>query len=164
MPGCVAIAMGRSKLPVILDESGAALFGDDYVFEYGVSTWAREGSDAVIVAMGTVAGAAVDAADGLRDEGISVGVCIVSSPLDLDSEAMERVAEAPWALVVEDHGWRTGLWASVAEWLVLNDRSVAAVPLGVDGYQSSGAASDLFARVGLDAAGIVQRSRELLAR
>ena len=164
MPGCVAIAMGRSKLPVILDESGAALFGDDYVFEYGVSTWAREGSDAVIVAMGTVAGAAVDAADGLHDEGISVGVCIVSSPLDLDTEAMERVAEAPWALVVEDHGWRTGLWASVAEWLVLHGREARAVPLGVDGYQSSGRASELLTRAGLDRAGIMQRMRELLAR
>ncbi|MBN2248583.1 MAG: transketolase [Coriobacteriia bacterium] len=164
MPGCVAIAMGRSKLPVILDHEGSPLFGDGYSFEYGVSTWAREGEDIVIVTMGTVAGAAVDAADSLRDEGVSAGVCIVSSPLDLDADAMERVAAAPWVLVAEDHGWRTGLWASVAEWLVLNDRRVAAVPLGVDGYQSSGAASELFARAGLDRSGIAQRVRELLAR
>ncbi len=164
MPGCVAIAMGRSKLPVILDEAGAPLFGDGYVFEYGASTWARTGSDAVIVTMGTVAGAAVDAADELRDEGISVGVCIVSSPLDLDAGAMERIADAPWVLVVEDHGWRTGLWASVAEWLVLHGRDAGAVPLGVDGYQSSGPASELLARAGLDRAGIAQRVRELLAR
>ena len=164
MPGCVALAMGRSKLPVILDPAGTPLFGEGYTFEYGVSTWAREGEDIVIVTMGTLAGAAVEAADTLRDEGVSAGVCIVSSPLDLDAEAMERVASAAWVLVVEDHGWRSGLWASVAEWLVLNDRSVAAVPLGVDGYQSSGAASDLFARAGLDAAGVVQRARELLAR
>lgn len=163
MPGCVAIAMGRSKLPVILDEAGAPLFGDGHAFEYGVSTWARTGSDAVIVAMGTVAGAAVDAADELRDDGVSVGVCIVSSPLDLDDAAMERVADAPWVLVVEDHGWRTGLWASVAEWLVLHGRDARAVPLGVDGYQSSGLASELLARAGLDRAGIVQRVRELLA-
>lgn len=114
--------------------------------------------------MGTVAGAAVDAADELRDEGISVGVCIVSSPLDLDAEAMERIADAPWVLVVEDHGWRTGLWASVAEWLVLHGRDARAVPLGVDGYQSSGPASELLARAGLDRAGIAQRVRELLAR
>ncbi|MEA5075659.1 MAG: transketolase [Coriobacteriia bacterium] len=163
MPGCVAIAMGRSKLPVILDEAGAPLFGDGHAFEYSVSTWARTGSDAVIVAMGTVAGAAVDAADELRDDGVSVGVCIVSSPLDLDDAAMERVADAPWVLVVEDHGWRTGLWASVAEWLVLHGRDARAVPLGVDGYQSSGLASELLARAGLDRAGIVQRVRELLA-
>ncbi|MHB1136333.1 MAG: transketolase [Coriobacteriia bacterium] len=164
MPGCVAVAMGRSKLPVVLDSAGTPLFGEDYTFEYGVSTWAREGDDIVIVTMGTVAGAAVDAADSLKSEGVSAGVCIVSSPLDLDTEAMARIAAAPWVLVVEDHGWRSGLWASVAEWLVLNDRVVAAVPLGVDGYQSSGAAAELFARVGLDSAGIAQRVRELLAR
>ena len=164
MPGCVALAMGRSKLPVILDAAGAPLFGDGYTFEYGVSTWAREGDDIVIVTMGTVSGATVDAADALRSEGVSAGVCIVSSPLDLDPDAMERIAAAPWVLVTEDHGWRSGLWASVAEWLVLNDRTVAAVPLGVDGYQSSGAAAELFSRVGLDSAGIAQRVRELLAR
>ncbi|MHB8050995.1 MAG: transketolase [Coriobacteriia bacterium] len=164
MPGCVALAMGRSKLPVVLDSAGTPLFGEDYTFEYGVSTWAREGDDIVIVTMGTVAGAAVDAADSLKSEGVSAGVCIVSSPLDLDTEAMARIAAAPWVLVVEDHGWRSGLWASVAEWLVLNDRVVAAVPLGVDGYQSSGAAAEIFARVGLDSAGIAQRVRELLAR
>ncbi|MHB1017691.1 MAG: transketolase [Coriobacteriia bacterium] len=164
MPGCVALAMGRSKLPVILDAAGAPLFGDGYAFEYGVSTWAREGDDIVIVTMGTVSGAAVDAADALRSESVSAGVCIVSSPLDLDPDAMERIAAAPWVLVTEDHGWRSGLWASVAEWLVLNDRTVAAVPLGVDGYQSSGAAAELFSRVGLDSAGIAQRVRELLAR
>lgn len=164
MPGCIAIAMGRSKLPVILDLAGEPIFGGDHTFEYGVAAWARDGSDAVIVTMGTVAGAAVDAADQLRDEGLSVGVCIVSSPLDLDAVAMEHVADAPWVLVVEDHGWRTGLWASVAEWLVLNGRDVRAVPLGVDGYQSSGRASDLLARAGLDREGIAQRVRELLAR
>lgn len=164
MPGCVAIAMGRSKLPVILDQSGAPLFGGGYAFEYGVSTWARDGDDAVILAMGTVAGAAVEASDALREEGVRAGVCIVSSPLDLDAEAMGRVASAPWVLVAEDHGWRTGLWASVAEWLVLNGRCVTAVPIGVDGYQSSGPSTELLERIGLDATGIAQRVRELLVR
>ncbi|MDY0341614.1 MAG: transketolase C-terminal domain-containing protein, partial [Coriobacteriia bacterium] len=157
-------AMGRSKLPVILDEAGAPLFGEGYSFEYGVSTWAREGGDITIVTMGTVTGVVVDAADALRDEGVLADVCIVSSPLDLDDEAMQRVASARWVLVVEDHGWRTGLWASVAEWLVLHGRCVAAVPVGVDCYEGSGAATDLFARAGLDCVGIVQRVHELLAR
>lgn len=164
MPGCVAVAMGRSKLPVILDQAGEPLFGDGYAFEYGAATWARDGSDIAIVTMGTVAGAVVDAADALKDEGVSAAVCIVSSPLELDTVVMERVASAPWVLVVEDHGWRTGLWASVAEWLVLHGMNVAAVPLGVDGYQSSGPAAELFERAGLDSSGIAQRVRELLAR
>ncbi|MDO8880045.1 MAG: transketolase [Coriobacteriia bacterium] len=159
--GCVAIAMGRSKLPVILAPDGSPLFGDGYTFEYGRATWAREGADGVIMTMGTVAGAAVDASDLLAEHGISVGVCIVSAPLALDGEAMERAATAPWILVPEDHGWRTGLWASVAEWAALEGVAVKAVPLGVDGYQSSGEARDLLTRVGLDAVSIAARARTL---
>lgn len=163
MPGCVAIAMGRSKLPVILDVRGEPLFGEGYEFVYGQATWAREGADGVIVTMGTVAGACVEAADQLASQGLSVGVLIISAPLHLDDDAMRHAAQAPWVLVAEDHGWRTGLWASVAEWAMLTATPVAAVPLGVDGYQSSGAAADLLSRAGLDVAGIVARVRSLAA-
>ena len=161
MPGCVAIAMGRSRSPVILDVHGEPLFGGQYTFEYGRSVWAREGTDGVIVTMGTVAGACVDAADLLAEHGVTVGVCIASSPLALDDESMSRVAAAPWALVVEDHGWRSGLWASVIEWAALAGTPITAVPHGVDGYQSSGTAPDLLARAGLDVAGITARVRSL---
>lgn len=163
IPGCVALVVGRSKLPVILDRAGAPLFGPDYRFEYGKAAWAREGTDGVIVTMGTVVGAAVEAADLAAEHDISLGVCIVSSPLDLDDAMMERVAAAPWALVVEDHGWRTGLWASCAEWLAMHGAAMRIVPHGVTGYQSSGVAAELLARVGLDAQGIVARVRTLLA-
>jgi transketolase len=161
MPGCVAIAMGRSKLPVITDSAGEPLFAGEYSWEYGCADWAREGADGVILTTGTVAGAAVSAADDVAEHGIHVGVCIVSSPLDLDETAMQRAAQAPWLLVVEDHGWRTGLWASVAEWIALSGAAVRAVPLGIDGYQASGDAPGLMAKAGLDAAGIAARIREL---
>lgn len=161
MHGCVAMAMGRSKLPVILDAAGEPLFAGRYTFEYGRATWAREGSASVIVTMGTLAGASVDAADMLRAEGLDVGVCIVSTPLELEDAAMRRVMGAPWALVVEDHGWRTGLWASIAEWMASARLSTLLVPHSVTAYQSSGASADLFARIGLDAPGIAARVREL---
>jgi transketolase len=160
--GCVAIAMGRSKLPVILDRAGEPLFAGDYEFEYGRATWAREGSDGTIVTMGTVAGAAVEASDLGAEHGISLGVCIVSAPLDLDDEAMARVVEAPWVLVAEDHASRTGLAASVAEWVAARGIGVRVIAHGVSSYQSSGASGDLLARAGLDAQGIIARARELL--
>ncbi|MBN2404645.1 MAG: transketolase, partial [Coriobacteriia bacterium] len=130
--------------------------GGDYAFDYGKVTWAREGTDGVILTMGTVAWAAVDASDLLRTQGVSVGVGIVSSPLELDDEAMRRSMAAPWVLVAEDHHWRTGLWASVAEWAALHrPGGSVVVPLGVRGYSSSGAAAALYADAGLDTAGIV---------
>jgi transketolase len=161
MSGCVAIAMGRSKLPVVLTEAGEPLFGEGYRFEYGRADWARQGSAGVIVTMGTVAGAAVEAADVLRSEGLEVGVCVVSAPLDLDEQVMRQVAASPWAFVAEDHGWRTGLWASVAEWGAEHGIAVPIVSGGVRGYQSSGDASDLLAAAGLDTAGIAARVRAL---
>ena len=162
MPGCVAIAMGRSKLPVILDAAGAPLFGGEYEFEYGRATWAREGSDGVILTMGTVAGTVIEACDLAAEHGISVGACIVSSPLELDDSSMERVVSAPWILVAEDHAVRSGLAVSAAEWATLRGVAARIVPHGVSGYQSSGASGDLYARVGLDSAGIVAKVRALL--
>lgn len=164
MPGCVAIAMGRSKLPVLLDPAGEPAFGGDYEFRYGSIDVVREGPDAVLLTMGTVAGAAVDAADALAAEGVNVGVAVVSAPLDLDDEAMAAVCgSAPLLVTVEDHNVRTGLGASVAEWLALSGRSTRFLRLGVDGYRSSGAAADLLAADGLDAAGIAETLRAALA-
>ena len=163
MQGNVAIAMGRSKLPVIVTPAGTPLFGADYVFEYGRTEWARRGPDGVVLVMGTLSGAAVAAADLLAEDGVRIAVGIVACPLDLDPEAMVEATEGPWVLCVEDHSWRTGLWASVAEWIAHVGAGVRAVPHGVTGYQSSGAAADLLAAVGLDAAGIADAVRGLLA-
>ena len=164
MQGNVAIAMGRSKLPVILAEDGAALFGPGYEFAYGEIVWAREGGDACVLTMGTLAGAAVAAADELRARGIEVEVGIVACPLVLDAAAMRYAAEAPLLVTVEDHSVHTGLGASVALWLAEGGTGTRLVRLGVEGYQSSGAAADLFARIGLDASGMAARIERELAR
>jgi transketolase len=84
--------------------------------------------------------------------------------LDLDEDVMERLMAAPLVVTVEDHNVRTGLGASVAEWLALHGRSAQLMRLGVDGYRSSGAARDLYAREGLDSAGITAALRAALHR
>ncbi|MDR3686823.1 MAG: transketolase [Coriobacteriia bacterium] len=162
LPGNIAVPMGRSKLPVILNDGGAPLFGEGYEFAPGEIVWAREGADGVVLAMGTLAGAAVAASDALRQDGCELEVGIVATPLELDDAAMRYAAEAPLLVSVEDHSVRTGLGASVAEWLARNGGEARLVTIGVEGYQSSGASADLFARAGLDAAGIAQRIRREL--
>lgn len=159
LPGNVCMAMGRSKLAVITDEAGEPLFGGGYSFRYGDLVWARSGSDACLFTMGTVAGAAVEAADRLRAEGIGVSVGITASPLALDDTAMERAAGCSVVITAEDHGVRTGLGASVSEWLSARAEATPLVRLGVHAYQSSGAASDLLSRAGLDATGIAASVR-----
>jgi len=162
MSGCVAIAMGRSKLPVIEDAPGDPSFAGDYTFEYGAIDVVREGEAASVLVMGTPAGATVDAADALRPEGLEVAVAVVSSPLDLDEEVMDRLMAAPLVVTVEDHNVRTGLGASVAEWLALHGRATQLLRIGVDGYRSSGTAAELYAREGLDAGGIATTLRAAL--
>jgi transketolase len=163
MPGCVAVAMGRSRLPVVLRQDGSPAFGEGYEFRYGAIDAVRDGGeDAIVLAMGTLAGAAVDAVDTLRAEGRSVAVGVVSCPLDLDDAFMERATRAPLLVTVEDHNARTGLAASVAEWMALRGVATRVLRLGVDGYRSSGASGDLFAAEGLDAAGLALKIRQAL--
>jgi len=122
----------------------------------------REGEAASVLVMGTPAGATVDAADALRPEGLEVAVAVVSSPLDLDEDVMDRLMAAPLVVTVEDHNVRTGLGASVAEWLALHGRATQLLRIGVDGYRSSGTAAELYAREGLDAGGIATTLRAAL--
>ena len=164
MQGCVALAMGRSKLPVITDEAGRPLFAGGYRFDYGRLTWAREGDDACVLVCGTPAAAAVQAADRLRDEGLSLAVGVVACPLALDDADMRRVASASLVMTVEDHNVATGLGASVAAWLAGNGVSARLVTVGVSGFQPSGPARELMAGNGLDADGIARRVRAELAQ
>lgn len=160
--GNVAIAMGRSKLPIIAAEDGSPLFEREFV--YGEIVRARAGCEVTLMTTGTVAGAAVAAADALRAEGISVAVDIVACPLSLDEEAMRLAASTGLIITAEDHNAKTGLGCSVAEWIAETGAAARLIRLGVTGFQSSGAASELLARVGLDATGIAGQVREAVGR
>ncbi|MCL4078927.1 transketolase [Coriobacteriia bacterium Es71-Z0120] len=162
-PGNVAFAMGRSKLPPLADRDGKPWFASGYEFAYGGIDWVRDGADGVVLVMGTPSGGAVEAADRLAASGASVAVGVVSAPLDLPDSLSERIGAAPFVLCVEDHHWRTGLWASVVEHAAQHGIRTRFVPLGVTGYQGSGHARDLYRVAGLDADGIERRLRELLS-
>jgi transketolase len=163
MEGCVALAVGRSKLPVLMGEDGQPLFGDAYRFAYGEITWARKGARATVLAMGTVAGTALSAVDRLRSQGLDVGLGIVASPLHMDDEALNLAATTSVIVTVEDHNVGTGLGCSVALWLSERKATPRLVRLGVDGYHGSGAASALMAEAGLDVDGIEGSIRAALA-
>jgi transketolase len=162
LSGNIAVPMGRSKLATILGDDGEPLFGGDYEFSPSEIVWAREGCDVVVLAMGTLAGAAVAASDLLRDDDVEAEVGIVATPLELDDDAMRYAAAAPLIVTVEDHNMHTGLGASVAEWMARNGAEARLVTLGVDAYQSSGASAELFARLGLDPRGIAERIKSEL--
>lgn len=154
MSGCVAIAMGRSKLPVITGADGQPLFAGEYSFEYGKVVWAREGMDGCLLVTGTLSNSAIEAADALRDDGISIRVGVVACPLELSDADMDSASMTGTIITVEDHHLRTGLGATVAERIAERGCGTRLVRAGVDGYQSSGTAEDLLKRCGLDRDGI----------
>jgi transketolase len=165
MPGCVAVVMGRSPLEPILRSDGTRAFSGDYEFRPGAIDIVRAGDSPVaILATGTLAGAAVRAADALAADGIRVTAAVTATPLELDDAVMETLAAAGTIVTVEDHNVHSGLGMSVAAWVAERGRPVRVLMLGVRGYASSGTPAALFAAAGLDEAGIAASIKEALSR
>ncbi len=107
----VCVAMGRSKLPVILAEDGSPLFAGDYDFQYGVVERVVAGDDVCVLVTGTPSAAAVDTVRALRGQGVSASLGIVSSPLHMSPDDAAWVASHPLAVTVEDSIPCTAGWA-----------------------------------------------------
>lgn len=159
--GNVFIGMGRSKLFVVTDEKNEPLFGGDYLFEYGKADVVREGSDAAILAIGSMVSRAIDAREMLKSKGITCLLLNVSCPLDLDENAIRRAASTGVIVTCEDHNVRTGLGSIVAGFIAENGLSVKFKKLGVSGYSRSGKPDDLYREQGLDPESVAEAVRSL---
>ncbi len=136
--------------------------GAGYRFEFGKAVELRDGSDLMIVASGGVVAEAVRATEKLAGEGISVGVLNLHTIKPIDADALRRVAaRCGRILTVEDHGVAGGVGGAVAEALS-ETRDVAIRIHGVHGYGESGSGAALYAKHGLDAAGIARVARDFV--
>lgn len=136
--------------------------GPNYRFEFGKAVELREGRDLVIVASGGVLGEALRAAERLAADGLSVGVLNLHTIKPIDTDALVRAAaRCGRILTVEDHGVVGGLGGAVVEALS-EVRDVAIRIHGVHGYGESGTGADLYAKHGLDAAGIARIARDFI--
>ena len=99
-----------------VSKKGDPLPGLDARFELGRMTVIREGADAAIVAIGSIAHEAVAAAEQLSEQGIEVAVGIVPSfnPSPIDDIAA-LAEEVPAMLTVEAHYRDGGLGSLAAE-------------------------------------------------
>jgi transketolase len=163
-PGSFFLATGRRKLPVLTSEDGGPAFAGDYEFTYGRADLLRGragGERAAVLALGQVTVDAVQAAGLLESEGLSVQVWCVSSPLEVDRDALRRAAATGIVVTAEDHHVRTGLGAQVARALAEEGLGVRFRALGVKGFACSGDVPVLYAEMGIDASGIASAVREL---
>lgn len=161
--GNYLVAMGRSNVPVITDEQGAPIFGNDYQFEYGRADWLRRGRDLAVVTMGApMAAYAVRVSDNLKKEGVGVAVLSIPTPLEIDGEALAEAAATGRIITFEDHHVRTGLGAQVASLTAGKGMGVRLRRIGVTDLGSSGMPEDLYRAEGLDVPGLTAAVREML--
>jgi transketolase len=156
------LCMGRSKVPVILDENGEPFFTGEYEFEYGKIEKLREGDRAAIIAMGSMTWRAVKAWEMLKDKGVMVKVLNASCPLDLDPSALKEAAQTGLIITYEDHNVHTGLGCEVAKALAQNRISIKLKCLGVPAYASSGKPDHLLKEAGIDIEALVHTCLGLL--
>ena len=137
---------------------------EDYSFEFGKVVHLRDGEDVSILATGAPVGEATKAADLLAADGIDAAVINVHTIAPLDEPAVLDAASGKKAVVtVEDHSIRGGLGGAVAE--VLASRNGSTAPLhriGMSTFGESGTTEELYAKYGLDAAGIARSTRAFL--
>ena len=161
-PGNFLVPMGRSKLDSIKDKAGNLLFGKNYKFEYGKADLMREGQNASLLVMGTLAGRAVAIADKLAEEGVNLQVWNICSPIDLDEEALKKAAATGTVFTYEDHSIHTGLGNSVADKMMQMGLTCNFYKFGVEDYALSGNSDDVFKKCRLDVDSIIERIKEKL--
>lgn len=156
--GPVYIRLGRSGVPVLHDESS-------FNFEPGRAIVLREGKDAAVVACGIMVSAALEAAEILAGEGISVLVLDMHTIKPLDEQALVEAARTTGAVVTaEEHSILGGLGGAVAEALS-EHYPVPVLRVGVrDTFGESGKPQELLEKYGLTAAGIVGAVKQVVQK
>jgi transketolase len=136
----------------------------EYRFQLGHWLTLRSGTDVTVIASGGTVFNALEAARHLQAEGVSAEVINAASIKPLDEGTLVRSATRTRHVVtVEDHSLTGGLGGAVAETLA----EVLPTPLkrlGVTGFGESGDAKGLYAKHGLDPAGIVGSIKKFLGR
>ena len=100
--------MARSKTPVIHSESQN--------FEVGKGITLRDGSDCTIAACGITVKLALEAAESLKQEGISCRVIDMFSIKPIDADLLEKAARETGGIVTcEEHNILGGFGSAVAE-------------------------------------------------
>jgi transketolase len=160
--GNFLIATGRSKWPVIMDEKGAPLFANGYVFKYGSMDVVREGTDAVIITYGGMLGRALAIREQLLKEGVSLKVVNMACVTDVDSNVMEGLLALKAVFTYEDHNPATGIMPPVAFYLLQHGYRGKVQSFGVKDYGKSGDTEELLKGEKLDVASMIEAIKAVM--
>jgi 1-deoxy-D-xylulose-5-phosphate synthase len=132
-------------------------------WQVGKSRVLREGTDATILSYGALTLQAMEAADELAAEGLSVGVVDARFCKPVDGEMLTRVLRSGAAvLTLEDHSLQNGFASAVTEYAVAHGLPTGRLGrLGMpDRMIGHATRKQQLAEVGLDATGIARSVRD----
>ena len=155
--GPVYLRLGRLAAPV--------LYADNHEFKWGKGEIVRMGKDIVVFACGLMVSIALEAAELLAAEGISVAVADIHTikPLDTDF-ILEMTERCGAAISLEEHNIIGGLGSAIAETLAGNS-AAPFMRCGVeDKFGQSGSPEALLKHYGLDAETTAMKIKQVLAR
>jgi transketolase len=151
------VRMGRHKFPILTKENGEPFYGLDYVYEYGKTDTIRQGKALTVIASGATVYEALEAWKKLNEKGKAFNLVAVSSIKQFDQNLAAAIASTGKVLTIEDHNLKSGLHSQVATFILENGLSVQEFAgLGVQEYQLSGKAEELYAHAGIYRENIVQ--------
>lgn len=154
--GPVYLRFGRLGVPV--------LFDDDYKFEIGKGVQLVDGTDVTLVATGLLVGSALEAAELLKNDGISARVINIPTIKPIDEAIIAKAAAETGALVsCEEHNVIGGLGSAVAEVLCQTCPAPLLRVGTLDVFGKSGKPAELFEEYGLTARNIAIQAKNAMA-
>lgn len=142
------------------------LYTDDQKLECGKGAIVRDGSDVTVIACGLLVHKAMEAADMLKEKGVSVRVVDMYSIKPIDRELILQCAAETGAIVTaEEHNIYGGLGGAVSEVLAWSGASTPTEFVGIqDTFTESGPYAQLLAKYGVDANGVAEGIEKVLKR
>ena len=164
----VVKALGKHEGPAYVRLGKFAfrkVFDENYRFEIGKANLLEDGKDVTLIACGAVIYRALQAADVLREQGISARVLDMSCIKPLDEEAVIRAAKETGCIVtIEDSTILGALGGAVAE--VLAEQCPTPMKrVGIrDTFTESGDLDGLMDKYGLAVTDIADAAKSVIAR
>lgn len=152
------VRMGRHKFPIITKEDGTPFYDANYKYEYGRCDIVREGSQITIAATGATVNEAIKAYEKLKTSNpeISVEIIAVSSIKKFDETLINSIKKTKKVITVEDHNTLSGLGGQLARYLAKENITTESYKMiGVEKYQLSGKADELYHVAGIDSDAIL---------
>jgi transketolase len=150
--------IGRANAPVLYKKE------DLKDIKIGKGLVIKDGSDASIIACGTMVAQAVDAQEKLSQDGVSARVIDMHTIKPLDEKLVIKCSrETNAILTVEEHSVIGGLGGAVSEVLAENGSQTKFKRMGVqDMFCESGEPEELFEKYGLSTPHIVKTVKKLI--